>query len=196
MQAHFEDALLIRNAIIAGQPEEATDPAFVLAHIEDLDELPSGWRGLVERMQDDASRIEDSTSAAQAAAATADLGVACGLCHRRFGGPKASAEPAPAAAATLEARMARHVWATERLWEGLYVPSSDAWDAGARALAIEAFPPEILPGADVHARSAAGDFGKLAARAAAKKTTDERAALYAELLVTCGTCHRAMKPAR
>ena len=193
MQAHFNDALLIRQAVIAGSPEDAVDPAYVLTHIQDLERLPDGWRAFVERMQGVAGRIEDSTTSSLAAAATADLGVSCGMCHQRHGGPKASNEPAPAPGTSIESRMKRHVWATERLWEGLIVPSNEAWAAGAQALSTDPFPGEVLSDGGVYARSAAGDFARLAAGAPAKKTPEQRAALYAELLVTCGTCHRAMK---
>lgn len=192
MQAHFKDALLIREAVIAGNLANAADPAHALTRIQNLDDLPEGWRGFVERMQQSARRIEDSTSTAQAAAAAADLGVSCGMCHQQQGGPKASTEPAPAEGTTVESRMKRHVWATERLWEGLSVPSDDAWNAGAKALSTNPFPQEVLKDGGVHARSAAGDFAKIVAKAPTKKTIDERAALYADLLVTCGTCHQAM----
>ncbi len=192
MKAHFTDALLIRQAVINGKPEEASKPATALTVIQNPDELPNGWRSFVERMQETARRISNSTSAAQTAAAAADLGVTCGMCHQRNGGPKASSEPAPAEGTTIESRMKRHVWATERLWEGLYVPSSDAWLAGAKALSAHPFPDEVLKEGGVHARSAASDFTKIVVKAPTKKSSEERAALYADLLVTCGTCHRAM----
>ena len=91
--------------------------------------------------------------------------------------------------------MQRHVWATERLWEALVVPSSKSWDEGAKALSVSPFPPEVLARGGVHARSAATDFGKLTARAPAAKSTEERARLYSELLLTCGVCHRALREA-
>ncbi len=192
MQAHFTDALLIRKAVIAGTPEQAASAAEALAKAESLDALPAGWRQSVQRMQQIAGRITNSTSASQAAAATADLGVACGECHLQRGGPKASTEPPPALGTALTDRMQRHVWATERLWEGLTVPSSEAWTAGANALSTSPFPAEILKQGGVHGRSAAGDFAKLVGKAPTKKKVEERAALYAELLVTCGGCHRAI----
>jgi len=195
MQAHFTDALLIRRAVIAGTPEQAASPAEALAKAANLDALPAGWRPFVERMQQIARRITDSTSASQAAAATADLGVACGDCHRQRGGPKASTEPPPAEGTALADRMQRHVWATERLWEGLTVPSSEAWTKGANALSTTPFPAELLKQGGVHSRSAAGDFARLVGKAPTKKKVEERAALYAELLVTCGGCHRAINEA-
>jgi mono/diheme cytochrome c family protein len=192
MQAHFTDALLIRKAVIAGTPERASRAAEALAKDENLDGLPAGWRPSGERMQQIARRINDSTSASQAAGATADLGLTCGGCHRQRGGPKASTEPAPPEGEGLAERMQRHAWATERLWEGLTVPSSEAWNAGAKVLNASPFPAKMLVQGGVRARSAASDFAKLVAKAPAKKTDEERAALYAELLVVCGGCHRAI----
>lgn len=193
MQAHFKDALLIREAVIAGKPERAGEPATVFVKLESFDSLPKGWRPFVERMKQAAQRIQDGTSPAQSAAATADLGVSCGLCHKQHGGPAASKEPPPEAGTTVASRMRRHVWATERLWEGLSVPSDEAWKAGVKELGRDPFPKEVLKEGGVHARSAASDLGKLLATAPNKKTVEERAGLYAELLVACGTCHQAMR---
>jgi hypothetical protein len=195
MQAHFTDALLIRKAVIAGTPQQAAAPAEALAKAENLDNLPAGWAQFVEPMQQTARRITDGTSAAQIAAATADLGVACGKCHLQRGGPKAWSAPPPTPGTTLTDRMQRHVWATERLWEGLTIPSSKAWDAGAKALSTEPFPAEILNRGGVHVRSAASDFAKLVVKAPTSKTVEERATLYAELLLVCGGCHRAINEA-
>lgn len=193
MQAHFTDALLIRQAVIAGTPEQAANPATVLRHIRDLDKFPEGWQVFVEHMQQTAARITDSTTAAQVAGAAADLGVSCGLCHQRHGGPTPLNEPAPGEGNTIESRMRRHAWATERLWEGLYVPSESAWMAGAEVLTQSPLPDEVLKKGGVVARSVAGDFAKLASSAGTRKTTRDRATLYAEMLVTCGTCHQAVQ---
>jgi cytochrome c553 len=192
MRAHFKDALLIRQAVIAGRTEEAADPATALTLIQSLDGLPPGWRPFVERMQEDARRVKDSLSDIQVAAATADLGVTCGACHQKHGGPAASQAPPPAPGSTLESRMKQHVWASERLWEGLAVPSSEAWNRGASALRIDAFPEELLRRGGVHTRRAAVEFTQLVSEAPAKRTIEERAGLYAELLVTCSTCHRSL----
>src|SRR5689334_20095432 len=66
MQAHFRDALLIRQAVIAGTPERAGAPAQVLTETFAIDELPKGWKPFVEQMQQAARTITDSASSAQA----------------------------------------------------------------------------------------------------------------------------------
>lgn len=195
MQGHFEEALQIRQAVIAGTPEKAAEPASALAHARDLDQLPEGWRGFVERMQEVALRLEDSSLVSRAATATADLGVACGMCHQQRGGPRASSEPAPAEGASLASRMQRHAWAAERLWEGIYVPSDDAWSAGAEALSASPFPNEVLTDGDVYVRTAALEFSRLVGKASERRTLLDRAGLYADLLWTCGSCHRALRVA-
>jgi cytochrome c553 len=191
MRAHFKDALLIRQAVVAGAPDQAVYPARILALIENLDDLPPGWRDYVERMQQAAMRITDGTSMARAASAVADIGVACGQCHRQLGGPAVSNDPRPPQGATLQQGMERHAWATERLWEGIVVPSSEAWSAGVDALSVPF--PDAVSRRGVAARAAAADFESIVEQAKAKKVVEERAALYARLLVTCAACHRAGK---
>lgn len=192
MQAHFQDALLIRQAVIDGRPQDAANPATVIANLQNLEKLPEGWRPFVEDMQATAQRITNGTTAAAVAGAAADLGLTCGACHAKLGGPKPSADPAPSIDASLESRMEHHAWATERLWEGLATPSDQAWNTGAQALTTQQIPLEVTKKGGVDARSAAKDFKNLVAKAPSRKTTQERASLYAELLVTCGTCHQAM----
>jgi hypothetical protein len=193
MQAHFQDALLIRKAVIDGKPEQAYNPATVIANAQSLDGLPPGWRPYVMDMQLVAQRIADTSRPAAVAGSVADLAISCGTCHLQLGGPKPSTEPPPPRGDTLESHMEHHAWATERLWEALSVPSDAAWHAGVKELSTAPFPPDILKQGGVDARSAAADFGKLVAKAPHKKTIQERAALYAELLVTCGTCHQAIE---
>lgn len=194
MQAHFTDALLIRKAVIDGRPEQASNPATVIANTQDLDALPPGWRPFVQDMRQSAQRIINGTTVATVSAATADLGVACGACHLEHGGPPASLDPAPDAGTSVASRMKRHGWATERLWEGLAVPSSEAWQLGTETLSADPFPKEVLDQGGIDAKTAAADFTRLVAKAPAQKTVHEQAAIYAELLLTCGACHRAFEP--
>jgi cytochrome c553 len=191
MRAHFKDALLIRQAVIAGTPDEAVMPARVLASIENLDDVPPDWRAFVERMQQTARGLAPGSSTAQAAVVAANLGVTCGDCHRQQGGPAVSNALPPAEGATLERRMNRHVWAMDRLWEGLVVPSGEAWSAGSKALVDSPLPDEASLLGNPQTGEAASAFKSLAAQASSKRTAEERAALYAGLLTTCGTCHRA-----
>jgi cytochrome c556 len=196
MQAHFKDALLIRNAIVSGKPEDAANPATVILAAQNLDNLPNGWQPFVVDMQAVAQRIVNGTTAPAVAAAAADLGLSCGACHSKFGGPPPSNNPAPADDGSFAVRMQRHGWATERLWEALATPSESSWEVGAATLMSSPFSKEKLASASIDVRTAASDFAKLTAAAPSKKTPAARAALYAELLLTCGACHQAASEPR
>lgn len=193
MRTHFQDALAVRRAVVAGKPEDASRYAMLLALSPSGPELPAAWIALAQRMQVDARRIARAKSATQAAAATADLAADCGRCHAKLGGPKLASPALPTDESTLESRMRRHQWASERLWEGLAVPSNEAWQRGAQGLGENPFPLEISRADSKAVRDAANDFTALVGSAPTRITTEERVALYAELLVTCGACHRALR---
>ncbi len=183
----------MRSGVINGVLSEAVRPASTLANLEGLESFPKNWQPSLKALENAYLRMKASTDIPGAAAATADIGVACGNCHKSLGGPKGSSDPAPAAGTTVASRMQRHVWATERLWEALYVPSDASWKAGVDALAGEPFPKELLDKGGVHARSAASRFTSLVSTAAGKQKPEDRAKVYAAMLETCSACHMATR---
>ncbi|HET9958429.1 MAG TPA: hypothetical protein VFQ61_28235 [Polyangiaceae bacterium] len=193
MRDHFREAETIRFAVIAGKLEDAVQAAAKLSDKSDAGKYPKTYRTSLERMQHAAKRIQNSADIAEVTAAAADMGTACGSCHEGQHGPKANVGNAPSAGESVSSRMARHSWATARLWEGLYVPSSAAWNAGARSLQEDPFPEEVLKRGGVYARSAAKDFRTFAAQSLNKDSPTERATVYAALLRTCATCHLATR---
>jgi hypothetical protein len=195
MHAHFHDAMLIRQAVLAGRYEQAIGPAKVLSIMHSDESMPSGWREFVLRMQLAAHRVSIATDLEQAASGAAELAVTCGQCHQQLGGPEASNEPLPATDTTVEGWMTRHQWASDRLWEGIVVPSADAWSAGAQALASP-FPEQLLAAEGSSGRRAARQLGELVAKAPQLTESEQRGAMFAELLLACGTCHRAVKRPR
>ena len=87
--------------------------------------------------------------------------------------------------------MARHLWATDRLWEAMVGGNEPAWRDGLEVLAETPLP--FTPaGTDGLARR----LQDLAQDQLSRTTTlDERAAAYGELLRTCAGCHARMPPA-
>jgi len=191
MREHFKQGEEIRHAVIFGKPNDAVQPALALGSTVDIPNLPKAWLPTMERMRTASNRVQNSSDLAETAAGTADIGLACGSCHQSQGGPKITVGDAPDVGSTVVSRMARHSWAMERLWEGLYGPSNAAWKAGARVLQEDPFPAEVLERGGVYGRTAAKDFKSLAGQATAKEAPKERAALYAGLLGTCASCHLA-----
>ncbi|MBS2011356.1 MAG: hypothetical protein JST00_00480 [Deltaproteobacteria bacterium] len=189
MRSHFREVALIRAAVIDGKLADAVGPADALSRNEGLGKIDPSWQSSIDVLEYAAKRIQHGSDIPAVSAAVSDIGIACGACHKAAGGPKATAEPAPATGATLAARMSRHVWATERLWEGLYVPSDAAWKAGADALSGEPFPKEVVDKGGVHGRSAADRFKTIVGTLASKKSPQDRGQAYASLLETCSACH-------
>jgi hypothetical protein len=191
MKAHFNQTATIREALISGKIHKAVRPAAALTRIQ-VKELPKLWQRSVQQLQVASKRIREGSDLQEIAAATADIGRACATCHAAGGGPKIKVGVAPSDGGTMAERMKRHMWATERLWEGIYGPSDAAWKAGVAALEVNPFPNEALNKGGVHARSSAARFSKHAKGAGGQKTADQRTRLYSKLLATCAPCHEAM----
>jgi cytochrome c553 len=189
MRSHFKQVSSIRAAVIAGKIDDAIEPARVIVEMQGVDTLPKVWRSSVKELQAASARIRQSPDLPEAAAATADIGMTCGGCHVELTGPTVDVAAPPSASATVAERMRRHLWGTERLWEGLYGPSDDAWAAGAQALASEPFSKDELGAGDVLAKSLAERIVTLGKKATTTKQGEERAKIYAEVLATCAPCH-------
>ena len=196
MRTHFLQTAAIRRAIIWGNLSDAVAPAAAIAGMTGVEKLPVDWQQATRQLQVASARIGKSPDKPETAAATADIGVACGSCHRRIAGPRVKVGEAPPLGDTFMSRMIRHAWAAERLWEGLYVPSDAAWKAGAAALQGDAIPKDMLEKGGVHARSAASRFAQIAVQLPAQKQPAGRAKVYASLLETCASCHEAMTGGR
>jgi cytochrome c556 len=191
MKIHFQESVLIRRAIMDGDIDGAIAPAREIAGWEAVDDLPDPWRTRIGEMQHAAGRIRNSPDLPEAAAAVADIGKSCAGCHLEMGGPSFDVPTMPASDSLVE-RMKRHVWSSERLWEGLVGPSDAAWKAGAEALALAPLPTKALAPGGVHAKSLSGRFAMLAKQAAAADDLEARATTYGSLLATCAPCHQAV----
>ena len=193
MRAHFKESAEIRKAVIDGALSATIAPAQALTEMKALGTVQGSWKPSLEALKSSAKRFSQSADLPAATSAIADVGVACGSCHKAGSGPKIQVAAPPQSDKTLDSKMKRHAWASDRLWEGLYGPSDAAWKAGADALSGETFPEEVLKKGGVHARSAAASFASLVPSASSKKKPEERAKLYAALLETCSACHMAVR---
>ena len=193
MRSHFTQVALIRSAVVAGSIDDAIEPARLIVEMQGVHELPKVWRSAVRELQAASARIRTSPDLPEAAAATADIGMTCGGCHVELTGPTIDVGKPPPKDKTVADRMRRHLWATERLWEGLYGPSDSAWTAGANVLASDAFANDVLPKGDVLTKSIAARLVKLGKKAQTTRDGEERATIYAETLATCAPCHAKVR---
>jgi hypothetical protein len=145
-------------------------------------------------MQDAARGVADAVDGRHAAQGIGHVGEACASCRVAVGGPKLAVEGVPDAGPRAEFEPSRHLWAVDRMWEGLIGPSEEAWRRGAAVLVSAPFepavriatrevPPEVMTIANkVH------DLGHHAQNV----DVDRRGWVLGDVLATCATCHERL----
>lgn len=192
MASHFEESLAIRDALIGGDLETARRRARALTEWKASD-LRAEAAGYVTEFRAAAQAVMDAPDRGTLARAVGRLAASCGDCHR---GSNVRVELEPAASPAAEpgavAHMRRHLWAADRLWEGLIVPSDDAWGRGTEALATVALRPETLsPDLPLYPRveALAQRVHALAEEGSRTADTGARIDVYGGVLATCARCH-------
>ncbi|HKU37240.1 MAG TPA: hypothetical protein VJR89_03815 [Polyangiales bacterium] len=192
MGDHFMITSWARNSVIAGVIDPLRLPLAALAAYHYDDVAPGGWVAWIAQLQESARLTSEAATLEVAAMGVATMARVCGECHRaNHAGPAlppVGSDPLERVAADdLNERMARHMWASELLWEGLTGPSDAVWSAGAKALlsAPDELAPRLTPGFDAQLQA----IKRLGESAAAVETLADRANLYGLLLATCADCH-------
>ena len=195
MHASFDLIRAIERLLIRGKLDDAKRFAATIS--EPADAPAHGpWASQVILVRDRASAVARATTVAHACQLEAKLAAACGGCHvetavvPRFG----VYPPAPPDLPAIGARMARHRWAADRLWEGIVGGADEPWRAGLEVLA--AVPLEWGDGIAARAQLARQlQHDAAAARARVPvESLDARASAYGAMLSTCAACH-TWKPA-
>jgi hypothetical protein len=194
MTDHFVIATWSRDAVINGVLEALREPLDAIADFDYSAVTPEEWMPRVSRMQAAARATATAPSLTIAAAGVAAMAAECGDCHAEhrkgpYFGPdiKAPKTPPPD---SLGERMQRHLWAADRMWEGLTGPSNEAWNAGASALARApgGSPASELPlPADFVERLT--DLRRLGKSALEVRRPEQRAKTYGLLIASCAGCH-------
>lgn len=189
MNAHFDQALTMRTAVVAGELDGAKTAASALV------EQFGGTEG-EKSVATVARSVAEAGDLGAAAKGTAEVAAACGRCHAaseielRF--PEA---PDPGAAAEgTPMHMQRHDWASEQLWRGLVGNYETAWARGGAGLAESALHKGELDEAakasvDESVVELASTVHGLGARAREATELKQRVQIFGELLDTCADCH-------
>jgi cytochrome c2 len=194
MEGHFVIATWSRDAVINGTIDDLREPLLTLADFDYGPVAPGAWMPQIAALQATARLTAHADSLEAAATGVATMARQCGDCHAAerhkpyFGPDIRASQPRPPN--SLRERMERHIWATDRMWEGLTAPSEDAWNAGAAALArlpLETPSSEARIPAEFEGRLRR--LRELGSSALEAETRAERANLYASLLATCANCH-------
>ena len=192
MAHHFDAATRARDALVRGDLTAAQAAMSEVAVPDSAPDVPALHAPYAESMRRAAATVSEARDLDAATAAFGNAAVACGACHLGVGAEVAMSDVAPPAGDELAAQMRRHLWALDRMWEGLVVPDAARFSAGAAGLAEVPLGPLVgrAGTVDEHLRALwdrAHDLG-----ADASLTTDDatRARVYGELLRTCADCHR------
>jgi cytochrome c553 len=195
MDQHFGRVVEIQEAVIRGDIEAAREDARWMAGHEEPGVPPSA-RSHVDEMKRAARAVADATDVAAAATGTAQMAAACGDCHAatkaRVQTPAFPPVTGTAGKGELSQHMSAHQHATDLLYQGLIVPSGEAWAKGAdllkgSPLAVEKLPAD--PKLTSEVKKAEADTHALAGRAAAASDQKARTGVYGDLIGTCAQCH-------
>jgi mono/diheme cytochrome c family protein len=187
MHENFGVVRAIERLLLRGKLEEARDLARAISIAPDEPGLGT-WSEQAIRVRDQASVLATAKTVDDACAAEAKLASECAGCHVATGAmPEFGSPPRPPPdRPTVDARMARHLWASDRLWEGMVGMADDSWRAGLDVLAATPLPAsELGAEREVLARK----LQRLADRGRKAKADQERATLYGDMLATCAACH-------
>jgi mono/diheme cytochrome c family protein len=186
------DAVMdLQSAIVGGRLAHAREMASWLASHDMQLTLKQPRERELEYAATTVANAKDLPSAA---AGVGRLGRACGSCHQAHGANASAmfvAMKIPDDDATIEAQMARHAWASRRLWEGVIAPSEVAWTDGARIMATTTIDLARTTNAkpNVEVVELAERLRGVATTAITAADHDARASLYGEMLATCASCH-------
>jgi cytochrome c553 len=188
MFAHFMQVGVLQSAVVNGDVDGTRRPARWLASHQES-QFPAAAQPALEQMRAEARVILAQNELTEIASSLARMGVACGTCHQTTGGgPHLNTSEAPPLTNAPDEHMLRHVWALDRMWEGLIGPSDAAWRAGAAALGNA--PLHFGAGTvSPQVEELAAKVHELAESARAAVAEKDRATLYGGLLQTCALCH-------
>lgn len=186
MHENFDLVRAVEKLLVRGKLSEAQNLASAIARAPDEPGYAPFAPHAIE-MRARAAAVATAPGIDEALRAEAKLGAACASCHAEAGvvAEFRSTTQAPPDKPTVDARMARHLWATDRIWEGLVGDADDSWRAGLDVLAATPLPWKTLD----KDRVPLGKQLQRLADDARKASHDERARAYGEILVTCAACH-------
>jgi len=141
MRRQFDDLRKVERLLVAGKLEDARARAASLIQAAP-DPGMARWQPEVDDVTAAARSLVAAPGVDEACRREARLAEACAWCHLHTQQPARFAVPAapPADQPTQAARMARHQWAVDRLWEGLVGPSDPRWRSGLDVLATTPLP--------------------------------------------------------
>jgi cytochrome c553 len=173
MRQQLSDLRYIEDLLVAGRVDEAAAIG---------DRLAPGHGG--SRALATPHPMVHATTVAQASRIAAQATATCGACHQRVGA-RVTVGDGPAPPAGDPSRCSpRHRWAIGRLADGLTSGHDRPWRAG-----LDAFMGTPMSGPGSPQRRRVQEIARAGLAHFTTDTLDARAAIYSDLLSTCGGCH-------
>jgi hypothetical protein len=202
MRASFWAAVQARDALIVGDLARAQSAADDLAKYDYAGLLPDDWKHWTGQLQQYAKELSMAPNLAAAAQELGRMALVCGDCHdlhqRGPTRPAIKALPWEDPPEDFDARMHRHQLGIAQMWDGLVLPSEDAWRSG--TVTITRAPlraPEVAAEPiDEATNQRIEEVRALAKQARTAGTYQERGRIYGELIARCANCHAFERPAR
>lgn len=194
MYAHFDRAGEMHDALMKGKLEEAKAAAHWIGNHQERKEFSGRSVYLQDAMRAFASEVDHAPTLREATTAAARMGQACGDCHRENEvNPRFLIGTVPPSGSGPKAEMARHVWAEERMWEGLVGADDHAWISGSEALRsgwLDTQEVLLAPNDRAQVRDLVMQVYDLAGKASKADDSDQRARVFGDFLNTCAECHQ------
>lgn len=188
MQEHWDAGNAVQHAMERGDLGAAREAAARIAEVGEIPGLTWDAGPYLREMRIHAEQIRDAGSFAEAAQATGGMAAACGNCHARaeVGPHPEGTTTAPSVEGDTRSHMIQHAWAMDRMWEGLIVPSTDRWRAGARLLAEQ---PVAAHGVSSEVALISARVHEMGRQALEDRTPADRGVRFGRLLTDCAGCH-------
>jgi hypothetical protein len=196
MHERFSLTLEIQTGLVIGDMDRVAEIAQWLAEPPEEAEFGGEAQSFLDQISTEASRMLQATEPDAAAEMMGRLGLACGGCHQASGGgPNFVLGSNPPEGNSTGRTMIRHIWAMDRLWEGLIGPSQESWQAGLQALNQSGDTFEKLAQSSTQPERVGGYVSTLQDLGAGVRNTETleaRASVFGELLRSCQGCHAVM----
>jgi cytochrome c553 len=186
MRMHFDDLRMVEHLLVAGKLDDGRSLAYLLTR-PTADAGLASWDEQSRRVTAAAGELTRAPDVNEALRQLARVAVECAGCHIAAGRtPTFASPPLPVDQPTPEARMARHAWAAERLWEAILGGDDARWRSGLVVLADAPLPAVLSHGSRFGRGLQAYARTELDTRGS---SLEARGTAYGEILVLCAGCH-------
>lgn len=194
MHGHLDQISAVKAAVIAGDLDASREPATWLAEHDEPAGMPEAWAPYVSSMREQAQVAATAADLATVAAAVSEIARSCGNCHKATGFDVAFGydQRPPEDVQNLMTQMQRHLWASDRMWEGLIGPSDKAWEWGTEMLADVNLSSELItdqPEQASEVDSLVQEIRAVGSDGATAPAGENRSAVYGKFLSLCANCH-------